>query len=87
MIAMINNMAYGVLGVPSFIYGVIMLRGSRLMWFSGVLLIMNGIAAIIGVLGTITGSQQLQLGTLVSGVLFLLALIPLTIAFYRDDLA
>lgn len=46
---------------------------------------MNGAARIVGVAGLLTGNTLLSLGTVVGGVLFLLALFPLTWDLWRSE--
>ena len=51
----------------------------------GVLLALNAIACFAGPLGLVTGVEILEMGTVVGGFLFLLALFPLSAAFLRMD--
>ncbi len=83
-IAALNNLAYAILGIPSIIFGALLLRQSRLLQVAGALLALNGIACLIGLAGTIAQSRVLQMGSLVGGILFLLALISLTLASLRE---
>ncbi|HDQ72362.1 MAG TPA: hypothetical protein ENN19_09730 [Chloroflexi bacterium] len=68
-VAFFNGLAYGILGIPSVLYGA-------LRW-GGLLLALNGAACILGVIGTLAGSALLAQGVMIGGVLFLLALLPL----------
>jgi hypothetical protein len=79
----LNNLAYGVLGVPSIIFGALLARRGALFKAAGVLLVLNGIACIIGVAGILTGIELLTWGSIIGGVLFLLALPPLALGYYR----
>jgi len=81
--AMINVLAYAVLGIPSVLYGLEMMRRGRLMRAAGILLALNGIAALIGFVGLAAHSQLLMSGVIISGFLFALSLIPLTVALLR----
>jgi hypothetical protein len=81
----VNGLAYAVLGIPSLIFGLLLCGGSSLMRVAGVLLILNGIACFAGPLGLITGIPVLELGTVVGGLLFLMSLVPLSVAFLRMD--
>jgi hypothetical protein len=83
--AMINILAYAVLGIPSLLYGLEMLHRGPLMRAAGILLCMNGIAALLGFVGLTTHSTILMNGVMISGVLFALSLIPLTIALLRGE--
>ena len=80
-ISVVNGLAYAVLGIPSIIFGLLLARGTAAMRTAGVLLILNAMACLAGPLGAVTGSPVLALGTVVGGAIFLLSLIPLTIAF------
>jgi hypothetical protein len=50
---------------------------------AGVLLGLNGAACILGVVGILTRSDLLSMGTLAGGVLFLLALIPMSALTFK----
>ena len=81
-----NGLAYALLGIPSIIYGLILMRGSRLMKIAGWLLALNGLACILGIIGYLTGSALLAAGITIGGSLFLLALLPLSLSFLRPTL-
>ncbi len=76
-IAFMNNLAYALLGIPSILFGLIMLASQKLPRLAGLLLALNGIACILGVMGSLSGSRLLGSGSLLGGVLFLAALFPL----------
>ncbi|MBN1887288.1 MAG: DUF4386 family protein [Thermoflexales bacterium] len=81
--AFFNGLAYGILGIPSVLYGALLWRrGGALRW-GGVLLALNGAACILGVIGFLTGSALLGQGVMVGGVLFLAAMFPLGWGFWR----
>jgi hypothetical protein len=50
----------------------------------GLLLALNGAACILGVVGFLAGNAQFSQGVMVGGVLFLLALFPISWAFLKD---
>ena len=77
-VAFFNGLAYAVLGIPSIIFGVLMFKQTPPLKWAGVLLALNGAVCILGVVGFLTRSDLLSLGTLAGGVLFLLALIPMS---------
>lgn len=79
----LNNLAYGLLGAPSIVFGGLLARRGALFKAAGVLLVLNGIACIIGVAGILAGSEILSWGSVVGGVFFLLALPPLALGYYR----
>lgn len=78
-----NNLAYAILGIPSIIFGMILLKHSRPLRLAGVLLALNGVACIIGIIGIILGNGIIGIGSVIGGVLFLWALIPLSLVFLR----
>lgn len=73
--AMLNQLAYAVLAIPSIIFGCLLIKERAK--FSGGLLILNGIACIIGLVGTVGKSDILAIGSVAGGALFLAALIAL----------
>jgi hypothetical protein len=79
----LNNLAYGLLGIPSIIFGVLLTRRGALFKAAGILLVLNGIACVIGVAGILTGIELLTWGSVLGGVFFLLALPPLALGYYR----
>lgn len=50
---------------------------------AGGLLVLTGVACIAGIIGYLVGNAFLSAGILLGGVLFFLALVPLTLAFLR----
>ena len=83
VVSFLNNLAYAVLAVPSLIYGLILYGKQDGRSIAGLLLALNGVACLVGLVGTVVGSQLLRMGTILGGVLFLLALFPLRRAMYR----
>jgi len=83
-IAALNSLAYAILAIPSLIFGALLLRQNRLMQVAGALLALNGVACIIGLGGSLLQNRLLEMGTLAGGVLFLLALIPLSLSAWRQ---
>ena len=77
----LNSLAYAVLAIPSIIYGTLLWGQRTALRVGGALLIANGIACILGFMVVILDSPLLQLGTVLGGVLFLAALVPMIIAF------
>ena len=86
IIGFFNGLAYAILGIPSIIFGVALTKGEdRPLRISGWLLLLNGIASILGIVGYFTGSNILTQGTLLGGVIFWLALFPMTFGFFRSQ--
>jgi hypothetical protein len=80
-----NNLAYALLGIPSMIFGIILIQKNALWQIAGWLLALNGISCILGIIGLTTQNELLSFGSLVGGVLFLAALFPLALAFWRES--
>jgi hypothetical protein len=80
-----NSMAYAILGIPSIIFGWAMFRGNRALRVTGWLLALSGIASLLWIIGYLVGSALLSMGTIIGGVIFWLALFPLTFVFLRDQ--
>jgi hypothetical protein len=83
--AFLNSLAYALLGIPSLLFGMLLRRTPGLLRWGGTLLALNGVACWIGAAGALAGSALLASGTTLGGILFLLALAPISVAFLRDD--
>jgi hypothetical protein len=79
----LNNLGYAVLGVPSIIFGLLMSGESPSMRVAGILLALSGVASIVGLVGIVIQSAALGLGSIVGGVVFLAALVPLSVTWLR----
>jgi hypothetical protein len=82
--AFINGMAYAILGIPSVIFGLIMINKRRMMKIAGILILLSGILSFIGIIGNAINNAILNKGVVISGFVFWLALIPLCISFYKS---
>ena len=80
-----NNLAYAVLGIPSLIFGSLMYSLNQRLRWAGALLALNGISCILGMIGILARIPLLSGGSLLGGVLFILALIPMCRAFLFYD--
>ena len=81
----VNNVGYAVLAVPSIIFGTLLFRSSMtLERVAGVLLALSGVASVAGLIGIASRAGWLSHGSLVGGVLFLLALVPVTWSFLSE---
>jgi hypothetical protein len=80
-----NNLAYAILGIPSIIFGMALFKHRKSMRLPGVLLALNGVACIVGMVGVVLGNRLIGMGSVVGGVLFLLALIPLSLTLLREE--
>jgi len=84
-ISIVNNLAYAVLGVPSIIFGILMLKSAPALRLGGVLLALNGLACIAGFIGIAAQIAWLSQGSLIGGALFLLALVPMSLVFLQQS--
>lgn len=84
-ISIVNNLAYAVLGVPSIIFGILILKSVSALRLGGVLLTLNGLACIAGFIGIAAQITWLSQGSLIGGVLFLLALVPMSFVFLQQS--
>lgn len=79
IVGFINGLAYAVLGIPSVIYGYMLIKSSKKV--SGVLLLINGVLCIIGIIGYMTDNAVLSLGVMAGGAVFLISLIFMILDF------
>ena len=84
-VSFLNNYAYAVLGIPSILFGCMMYRLNITGKITGVLLILNGIACLLGITGVILGNGLLSNGSVIGGVIFLLSLPGMIILFWNID--
>lgn len=85
VVAFFNGLAYAILGIPSIIFGIALIKHPRPQKGGGILLALNGAACILGVAGSLAGNSLLSGGTVLGGVLFILALFPLSWYFLRME--
>lgn len=79
----LNNLGYAVLDVPSILFGMLLGKADRWPRLAGVMLAFSGAASMIRMVGSIAGSAAPSMGSIVAGVLFLAAPIPLSVALLR----
>lgn len=84
MVMVLNNLAYAILGVPSLAFGLLLWRQGGYARLAGLLLALNGVACMIGEVGVVAGNTLVSTGSIIGGALFLLALVPLTLMFFRE---
>lgn len=85
-VAFINNYAYAILGISSIAFGIAFLKSSLMSQIAGWLLIINGLACIVGIIGIMIMNKTLSLGTTIGGVFFVLFLIFSSLTFYPKAL-
>ena len=84
-VSVINNFAYAILGVSSIAFGVVLLKKRKFAKVSGIFLILNAVACIIGIIGIVAGNKIIGMGSAVGGVLFIIALVFLCFMFFKED--
>lgn len=82
-ISVINLLAYALLGIPSIIYGSALVKVDRIGTIAGSLLALSGVSSILAFIGVILQNSTLASITLVSGFIYAVALIFITIFFLR----
>ena len=83
LIGFINGMAYAILGIPSIIYGLLLIK--ELIKYSGFFLLLNGILCIIGIIGYVIGNSIVAMGIMVGGIIFLISLIFMVFEFKYNE--
>lgn len=79
-----NNFAYAILGISSIAFGLVLLKKNKFAKVSGVFLILNAIACIMGIIGIAAGNKIIGMGSAVGGVLFIIALVFLSLMFFKE---
>ena len=80
----INNLAYAVLGVPSIVFGLLMFQSIPVLRLGGILLSLSGLASLVGFIGIVAQNEWISNGSLIGGILFLLALVCMSCGFSRE---
>jgi hypothetical protein len=83
LIGFLNGLAYTLLGIPSIIYGLLLIK--ELKKYSGFFLLLNGILCIIGIIGYLLGNNILSKGMMIGGIIFLLSLLFMIIEFKYNE--
>ena len=63
-IAILNQVAYTLLGISSILFGIAFIRKDHAVHLAAWLLILNGIACILGLIGVLIGNSLLGMGSL-----------------------
>jgi len=80
----LNNLGYAVLGIPSIVFGVLLATRDISLRLAGILLALSGIASLVGMGGIVVQNAVLSGGSVAGGLLFLAALIPLSVVLLRE---
>lgn len=84
IIESLNGLAYGVLGIPSIIYPVLIMRKPRILAFGGIMLFLSGVLAIIAFSGTLFFTRYFTSISIIGGILATLADFPIAYHFLID---
>jgi hypothetical protein len=94
--AFLNNYAYAILGIPSFLFGIALFRikpgsdrpggAGHTAWskITGISLMLSALACLLGMIGILTKNQVLASGSAVGGGLFFLSLTGMAIVFWKE---
>ena len=82
-IALLNQVAYAALGIASILFGIGLMRQDSTTRIASWLLILNGIACILGLVGVLISNPILGMGSLIGGVLFLVGVAMLGFQYRR----
>ena len=72
LVGFLNGLAYALLGIPSMIYGCLLIKESKAI--TGYALLFSGFQSLLGLAGMLMDSRILSLGILIGGFLFLISL-------------
>ncbi len=81
-VAFFNSLAYSILAIPSFIYGIMLFRQPIGLRFAGFFLALFALPCFAGTIGHLINSRFLENASIVGGVFFCAALAP----FFKDGL-
>ncbi len=81
-IAALNGLAYAALAVPSIIFGGILYSQGGVLRPGGILLAVSGVLSVLALIGLGAGSQLLAFCVVISGGVFLFALVFLAVFFF-----
>lgn len=85
LVMVLNNLAYAILGLPSIAFGWVLLKQQgKYAKYSGILLILNALACIMGFIGILANNKLISIGSIIGGVIFILALVTLTVMFFKE---
>lgn len=78
-ISVLNQLAYGILGIPSIIFGMLLVKNKRISTLGGWLLTLNGLSCIVGGIGTVANNEIFATGSVIGGALFLFSLVAIVV--------
>ncbi len=60
-------LAYTILGIPSIIFGLLLIKEKK---YSGFFLFLNGVLCILGIVGHMINNRLLELGIVAGGIIY-----------------
>ncbi len=73
IIESLNGLAYAILGIPSIIFPILIMRKPKILAIGGLLLLISGVLAIIAFAGTLISTRYLTTVSVIGGILATLA--------------
>ncbi|MCG8402033.1 MAG: hypothetical protein MJA84_10595 [Firmicutes bacterium] len=84
LIGFINGLAYAILGVPSIIYGYMLIKDMKKL--SVLFILLNGILCIVGIIGFMIKNNIMSNGVMLGGIVFLISLVVMVLEFRNNAL-
>ncbi|MCG8569252.1 MAG: DUF4386 family protein [Spirochaetes bacterium] len=84
MIAFLNGWAYTILGIPSIIYGFLIIKINIFGKIAGIILIISGLFSFLGFIGGYINNDILSTGVLLSGMIFTFSILFLFFMFNKE---
>ena len=84
-VGFVNVLAYAILGIPSTILGILMVRKAQGLRIGSGLLAVSGVLSMVALVGVAVKSTVLASTTLLSGAIYLAAIILLGVYFIRQS--
>ena len=84
MIAVVNGLAYGILGIPSVTFGIALLTKNVFGKITGILLILNAILCLLGVLSFRIDNAVFAQGTSLGGLIFIISIFFVFLMFHKE---
>lgn len=84
LIGFINGLAYAILGIPSIMYGYMLINDTKRL--SGLFMLLNGISCIVGIIGSMIQNNIMSKGIMLGGIVFLISLVFMVLEFRNNTL-
>lgn len=83
LVGFMNGLAYAILGIPSIIFGYLLIQEKKK--YSGLFLLLNGALCIIGIIGYMVDIKIMASGIMIGGVVFLISLFCMIFEFKNNE--